>query len=198
VVFQEQSRRSKLGSKQRHETMSKVGTDGSTGYAKAAEQRHETMSEVGTNGLTGLQEAAANRLVPETYAVDYVVPGGIAALGKAEYGRLAQQRQAKKAASAGMTKRQLADLTRQEKKEQQTELEDLDYEGAKELIVHVASSTLKPIEAFQELYPQLGWSKFEAKVKKLVGLGQLLQSKFGGYPGVTQLLSEARAQSKGK
>ena len=156
------------------------------------------MSKVGDDGLTGFQEAGKQR-VGETYAVDYVVPGGIAALGKAVYGRLAQQRQRQKAASAGMmTLRQLADLTRQEKKEQQTELEDLDHEGAKELIVHVASSTLEPIEAFQELYPQLGWSKFEAKVKKLVGVGQLRESKFCGYPGVTQLLSEARAQSKGK
>jgi hypothetical protein len=194
VVFRECSRRSKQG----HETKSKAGPDGKNTYQKAAEQRVETMGKVGTSGLTGFQEAAANR--PETYGVDYVVPGGVAALGKAVYGRLAQQRQARKAASAGMNVPQLAAWTRQEKKEQQKELEDLDYEGAKELIVHVAFSTLKPCKAFQELYPQLGWSKFEANttVKELVGHAKLVQQKFRSYPRVTQLLSEARAQSKGK
>ena len=97
-----------------------------------------------------------------------------------------------------MTQKQLADWTRQEKKEQQKELEDLDYEGAKEVIVHVASSTLTPVKAFQEFYPQLGWSKFEANttVKELVGRAKLVEENFRSYPRVTQLLSEARAQSK--
>jgi hypothetical protein len=95
----------------------------------------------------------------------------------------------------GMTKRQLADWARQQK-------EDLDCEGVMELIVHIASSPLEPCEAFQELHPQLGWSKFAANtaVLKVVEVKTLPEGSFRSNSNrrVTQLLSEARAQSKGK
>jgi hypothetical protein len=99
-----------------------------------------------------------------------------------------------------MNVRQLAAWTSQQKKEQQKELGDLDCEGAMELTVHVASSTLEPCKAFQEFYPQLGWSKFAANtaVQKVVEINKVTEGKFRSYPAVTQLLSEAKAQSKGK
>ena len=97
-----------------------------------------------------------------------------------------------------MTKRQLADWARQQKKEQQDQLEGLDCEGVMELIVHIASSPLEPCEAFQELHPQLGWSKFAASTAVL----KVVEGSFRSNRRVTQLLasllSEARAQSKGK
>jgi hypothetical protein len=155
------------------------------------------MSKVGTNGLNGFQEAVANRNVPNTYDVDHVVDR---TQGIAVYGRLWQQQKARQAVSKGMTNLQLAAWTREQKKEQTQELADLDCEGAKELIVHVASSTLEPYKAFREVYPQLGWSKFAANttVQKLVKIKKVVEGKFRSYPAVTQLLSEAKAQSKGK
>ena len=99
-----------------------------------------------------------------------------------------------------MTQLQLRAWTREQKKEQTQELADLDCEGAKELIVHVASSTLEPCKAFQEVYPQLGWSKFAANtaVQQVVEIKKVVEGKFRSYLAVTQLLSEAKAQSKGK
>ena len=46
----------------------------------------------------------------------------------------------------------------------------------------------------------MGWSKFAANttVQKVVEIKKVTEGKFRSYPAVTLLLSEAKAQSKGK